>query len=198
MRGAPHVSRVVSEPFAGAPHTVRHVRRLAVEAQRFYPLRALAEEIVGRLGSKDYLSEILAIYYWVLGNVRYANDPRNVELVRSPAEVLERLKRFVAALAPIAHAQQLGQQVPPWRPSLDCDDMVTLMVALLLSLGREVQITTVAFHDAFVQGQRQFSHVLIRVREPRTGQWIILDPVAAESTAEMLQRVKAVKFWPIA
>ena len=75
----------VTEPFKGAPHTVEHIKRCALGAQRYYPLRLLAEDIVGRLDSKDYLSEIMAVYYWVCGHTRYANDPRTIELVRSPA-----------------------------------------------------------------------------------------------------------------
>jgi hypothetical protein len=183
---------VTTEPFRGAPHTVRNIRGLAVECQKHYPLRLLAEEIVGRLESKDYLSEILAVYYWVLGNTRYANDPRNVELVRSPREILARLRRVVAQLLPVARG---GAK---WRPSLDCDDLVCLLVGLFLCLGREVQIVTVAFADSFVRGARQYSHVYIRVREPRSGTWIVLDPVAAEGAATMLGRVKAAKIWPVA
>jgi hypothetical protein len=184
--------RVTSEPFRGAPHTVAKIRRLAVQCQRHYPLRLLAEELIGRLDSKDSLSEILAVYYWVLAHTRYANDPRNVELVRSPREVLSRLQRVVDQLLPVAQGSST------WRPSLDCDDLVCLMVGLFLMIGREVQIVTVAFHDAFVAGQRQYSHVYIRVREPRTGTWIVLDPVAAEGATAMLGRVKAAHIWPVA
>lgn len=165
---------------------MRHVKRVALAAQTHYPLRLLAEEIVGQLGSKDYLSEILAIYYWVLGHTRYANDPRTVELVRSPKEMLARLERAVASLR------------GGWRPSLDCDDMTALLAAMFLSMGREVQIVTVAFKNAFYRNQRQYGHVYLRVREPRTGHWIVLDPVAAEGAGEMLRRVVAAKIWPIA
>jgi transglutaminase-like putative cysteine protease len=177
---------VISEPFRGAPHTVAHIKRVALEAQGFYPLRLLAEDVCGQLGSKDYLSEILALYYWVLSHTRYANDPRTVELVRSPREVLGRLQRAVTQL-------RAG-----WRPSLDCDDLTALLVAIFLAMGREVRIVTVAFRNAFFRGQRQFQHVYVQVREPRSGQWIVLDPVAAEATDQMLSRVKAVKIWPIA
>lgn len=163
-----------------------------MECQEYYPLRLLAEQIVGRLGSKDYLSEILACYYWTLGHTRYANDPTNVELVRSPAEVFARLQENVTRLMAVAKGETA------WRPSLDCDDMVAVETGLFLSLGRNVQIVTVAFEDKFVNGTRQYSHVLIRVKEPRTGTWIVLDPVAAEGAAGMLARVKAFKIWPVA
>ncbi len=160
--------------------------------QEVYDLRLLAEEIIGRLPSKDYLSEILAIYYWVLGHTRYANDPRNVELVRSPEEVIARLQDHVARLLPVARGEAT------WKPSLDCDDLCCLLCGLFLQVGREVQIVTVAFNENFVHGQRQYGHVYLRVREPRTSTWIVLDPVAAEGAAEMLSRVKAFKIWPVA
>ena len=186
MQGFASVGRIAVEPFKGAPHTVRHIKRVALAAQTHYPLRLLAEDICGQLGSKDFLSEILAIYYWVLSHTRYANDPRTVELVRGPGDPLERLKAAIERLR------------SGWRPSLDCDDMTALLVALFLSMGREVRILTVAFKDAFFNNQRQYQHVYIQVREPRSGQWIVLDPVSAESAGEMLRRVKAVKIWPIA
>lgn len=184
---------VAWEPFRGAPHTVAQIKRLALEAQGHYPLRLLAEDIIGRLQPKDFLSEILAIYWWVIGHVRYANDPRTVELVRSPGEILERVKRAVAQLRQVFADPSLR-----WRPSLDCDDLTTLLAGLFLSIGREVRVVTVAFRDAFFAGKRQYQHVYLQVREPRTMQWIVLDPVAAEQTSQMLRRIKAVKIWPLA
>lgn len=198
MRGTAQ-GRVRREPFRGARHTVDNIRRLAVACQEHYPLRLLAEEIVGRLESKDFLSEILAVNYWVLGHTRYANDPRNVELVRSPREILERLverwpqiQRVAELLLPVARGQSR------WRPSLDCDDLVCLMVGLFLCLGRQVEIVTVAFHRSVVNGERQFSHVLLRVKEPRTNTYVIIDPVAAEDTAAMLSRVVDAQLWAVA
>lgn len=179
MQGLGSAGRVVTEPFRGAPHTVAHIKRFALEAQTYNPLRVLAEHIVEGLGSKDFLSEILAIYYWVLAHTRYANDPKTVELVRSPRLLVDRMLR--------------GET-----PSVDCDDLCCLLCALFLSMGREVRIVTVAFKNAYYNNQRQYQHVYVQVREPRTQQWIVLDPVAAESAGEMLRRVKAVKIWAVA
>lgn len=193
MHGFAQAVGQVTEPFRGATHTVDHIRRVALAAQTHYNLRLLAEDIVGQLGSKDYLSEICAIYHWVCAHTRYANDPRTIELVRSPREMISRLYATVARLRAMFGSSQI-----PWKPSIDCDDMTALLAGLYLCLGREVRIVTVAFRDAFYNGQRQYSHVFLQVREPRSGQWIVVDPVAAEATNEMLGRVKAMKIWPIA
>ena len=150
-----------------------------LEAQSDPSIRYAAEELIAQVQSKDYLSEILAVYYFVLRYTRYANDPRPVEMVKRPAHVI---KQILA-----------GQ-----RPSLDCEDMVTLQAAMLVALGREVRAVTAAFADIFYQGERQYSHIYLQAREPRTGAWVTLDPVAAEDTGTMLRRVRAVKIWPIA
>ena len=102
-----------------------------------------------------------------------------VELVRKPERVITELES--------------GKT-----PSLDCDDMVTFQAALLLALGREVRIITIAFQRAVYKGQVQYSHVYLQAREPRSGQWLVLDPVAAEDTAQMLKRGVEIKIWPLA
>jgi hypothetical protein len=81
---------------------------------------------------------------------------------------------------------------------LDCDDLVVLQAALLLALGREVRVVTIAFRKMRYNGQVQYSHVYLQVKEPRTSKWIVLDPVAAEETAAMLKKGQAIKIWPLA
>ena len=155
------------------------IKKYALAAQSHPSVRLLAEQIVSGLGSKDCVSEIAAIYYYVISHVRYANDPRTVELVRKPERIV---------------AEILSGKTP----SLDCDDMVAFEAALLLALGREVRVITVAFQNVKYQGQIQYSHVYLQVKEPRTSRWIVLDPVAAEETAIMLKQGKIFKIWPLA
>lgn len=180
MSGSRYAARVdVLGDFRGAPQTVETIKRYALESQRDPSVRMFAEQVVQHLGPKDYLSEALALYYAVVRSTRYANDPRTVELVKKPTWVVNQIRAGA-------------------RPSLDCDDLTALLAALLLSLGREVRVVTVAFNNAFHNGQRQYSHVFLQVREPRTAKWVVLDPVAAEDTATMLRRVRAIKIWPLA
>lgn len=179
MHRGGHSDRVLKLPYRGAPQTVGVIVGSALDSQRHYQVRQLAESIASSLPSKDYLSEALAIYYFVLANTRYMRDPRTVELVRAP---------FVTTRTLVA-----GQV-----PSLDCDDMAALICALVLSTGGQCRVVTVAFRHMFHKGARQYSHVFAQAREPNTGRWITLDPVAADRTKSMLRRVKAAKVWPVA
>lgn len=155
------------------------MKRYALEAQRTSAVRLMAEEVIQHLGSKDYASELLALYNFVLRYTRYANDPRTVELVKKPTWV--------------------AREIAEGRvPSIDCEDMTCFLAALALALGREVRVVTVAFSRQKYRGEVQYSHIFCQAKEPRSGQWVTLDPVAAEDTRQMLGRVKAMKIWPVA
>lgn len=164
--------------YGGAPQTIRLMGRAALEDGSHFETRKLVEMICEHLDSKDYGSEYQALYYFILQRTRYMRDPRRTELVRAPYVV----SKQIAA----GH-----------RPSLDCDDMSTWLCAALLAVGGQPELVTVAFANLFYMGQRQYSHVFVRVKEPRSGKYVILDPVAAERTPEMLRKVVAAATWPI-
>jgi hypothetical protein len=84
------------------------------------------------------------------------------------------------------------------RPSLDCDDMATWLAAAVIAVGGRAEFCTVAFQRMFFDGQQQYSHVFTRALEPRSRCQIVLDPVAAEKTPQMLRRIVAASTWPIA
>lgn len=155
------------------------IRDAALRSQDDYRPRLLAEAVCQHLRSKDYLSEILALNNFCWGHARYMQDPRTVELVQAPVEIIKQL--------------QTG-----YVPQLDCDDFAGFECGLGLAVGREVRLATVAFADMFYKGQRQYSHVFAQMKEPRSNAWITCDPVAGVDTAKMLNRVKAVRFWPVA
>lgn len=155
------------------------IRDAALKSQDIYTTRLMAEDVCGKLRSKDYLSEILAINNFVWGNTRYMRDPRTVELVQAPYLITEQLKA--------------GKT-----PQLDCDDITGYISSLLLSVGCETRAVAVAFRHMFYMGRRQFSHVFAQGKEPKSGTWITCDPVAGVDTDKMLHRVVAAKVWPIA
>jgi hypothetical protein len=171
--------KVLQFEYRGSPQTVQVMRRAALDSQAHLAVRKLAEYICQGIDSKDYVSEYLAVYNFLLQRCRYMRDPRTVELVKAPYLV----------------AQEILQG---GRPSIDCDDYSTLIGALILAVGGSVRFVTVAFRDAFYNGQRQYSHVFAQALEPRSGLWIVLDPVAAEKTQEMIGRIKAAAVWPVA
>lgn len=176
MPDQPPTSRV---GYAGAPQTITVMRKAALEDANHFVTRELAEMVCEGLDSKDYTSEYLALYQFLLQRTRYMRDPRRTELVRAPYIV----------------SQQI---MAGHRPSLDCDDMATWLAAAVMSVGGRAEFCTVAFAKLMYGDQPQYSHVFTRALEPRTRAQIVLDPVAAEKTAEMLGRVKQGATWPVA
>jgi transglutaminase-like putative cysteine protease len=172
-------AHVLKLPYRGAPQTIGTMKHAALRSQGDFAVRSLAEGICERLLSKDYTSEAIALYNFVCAATRYMRDPRTVELVKAPYRVVQEL---------------LAGKIP----QLDCDDQAAFLAALLLATGCEVRLATVAFRRMIFQGMVQYSHVFVQAREPRTGAWITLDPVAGDRTREMLSRVVAVAYWPIA
>lgn len=164
--------------YHGAPQTIAEMTRSALADADHFETRQLAEAVCEGIDSKDYVSEYLALYHFILQRARYMRDPRRVELIRAPWLV----------------SQQL---LAGHRPSLDCDDLSTWLAAAVLSVGGTACYVTVAFNNAFYNGQRQYSHVLTAAIDPRTRARVILDPVAAEKTTQMLPRITAAKIWPL-
>lgn len=174
-----YADKILKLPFRGAPTTVAAIKRAALESQEHYEVRELAEEICKEVKPKDYISEPLAIFFYVCQNTRYTRDPRTIELVRAPYLIV-------------------NQIIDGRMPSLDCDDMAATICALAMAVGCRCRVATVAFDNKFYKGQRQYSHVYAEVQDPKTRKWLILDPVAGRKTMEMKGRTVAVKYWPIA
>lgn len=164
--------------YQGTPQTVAAMRRLAVMGQSHPAVRRFAVAVIRSVQPRDYLSELAALYYSISRRVRYVRDPLNVEMVAHPALILQN-----------RHG--------------DCDDMATALAALhgtllgqsALSIGNQIQFVLVGFKRN--AGPNAFSHVLVRVLDPKTGQWFVLDPVAGPNTAEMLRSVRAAKAYDV-
>jgi len=157
--------------FFGPAHTLQAMRKAAhgPRGERSLLVRSVTEQIVSGIHPKDYLSEILAIRYWVAKHVRYANDPTHVELIKDPQRLVEEVQARGIATG-------------------DCDDGATLIATMAMQLGRDARLVAVGFGKP-----GQYSHVFAKVLEPKSKTWIVCDPVAGTDEASMLARVKTRK-----
>jgi len=161
--------------FSGAPDTLREMVDAAQgdRGERSVVLRALVEEITAGIWPKDYVGEILAIRNFAAEHIRYINDPQHVELVKSPQTIAEEF--FERGIA-------VG----------DCDDIGCFISSSHLQLGRNCQIVAVGFGPA-----GHYTHVFERCQEPRTGVWVICDPVAGTREREMARRATTWQIWSL-
>lgn len=156
--------------------TLAAMRQLAHAAKKDLGIVRLTREIVRDLQPGDYNGEILAIYNWVCQHVRYVRDIHDVELVISPQKLL-----------------QLGGG--------DCDDLATLLAAMLMSIGNECRFMVVGFEDK--NPSHVFCQVALRTGDAGGGNasggrvWATVDPVADDTTAQMHRRVGFARSYPL-
>lgn len=160
--------RVVERPYHGVKDSLWAMDKMARAGQAHPAVRRYAEEVIRLVYPKDYLSELAALYYDVCRRVRYTRDPAEREYVQHPAVVLK------------------------YR-SADCDDQAALLRAALgalgLSVGNPIEFVTVGFNPKAPINSR-YTHVFVRAFDAKTGQWVVLDPVAGPNTQDMLRKAR--------
>lgn len=128
----------------GTRETLKIMSQLVREASCDPSIRTLAVALTRHIENQDFRSEIEACFSYVKSSIRYVMDTVGVERVENPVTLLQ---------------TRAG----------DCDDMCTLLAALLESIGHPCRFCAVGYNEP-----GQFEHVYL---ETRLGnRWIGLDP----------------------
>lgn len=159
------MSRIIHKQRASMLDTLSAMRAAALTGKKDLPVRRLVEKITQGIAQGDYSSEVLAIYYWVCQNIRYLRDIDGVEYLQIPRKTLE---------------SRTG----------DCDDIATLLAAMLMAAGNPVRFAVASFKAAPV-----YSHVYVEVMTPHGP--IVIDPVANRDTGKMLGQIRHKKTYPV-
>jgi len=173
----------VQRPFRGPEDTLRAMADAALgpRGEKSFAVRQFTEHMLRDVWPKDYLGEILAIRNtfvqmspWRPGVplFKYTNDPRHVELVKDPERMVDEIRQYGTTL-------------------VDCDEISAMAATMCLQVGREVELVALGFSKG------ELSHVGIRAREPKTGQWIWLDGVAGPKEREAAGRAVEILTWSL-
>lgn len=170
-------------PFQGPRDTLAAMERIALGARGEQSLivRQFTEWVTHDVWPKDYLGEILAIRNCFLQPsptrsgapmFRYMNDPRHVEWIKDPQRQVEEI-------------------YDQGSTTVDCDEIALMGATMGLQLGREVEFVAVGFQPG------QLTHVGTRIKEPKTGSWIWVDPVAGPREREAAATAREVLKWSL-
>lgn len=156
MQGVPVTETYIGTGDAAIYATVAKMKDTINISSRNQYVREWAKKIVSRVEVNDKRAEAQAIYEFVRDNVRYTKDPLGYEYLQTPPTLLEDIRLY--------------QNNQGDRPIGDCDDMTTLSLTLLKSIGFPVAIKIVSFSDS-----KKFGHVygLAKVGY----EWICIDCV---------------------
>ena len=174
---APGAQPMKTETYRGVGHSVSAMMEAVLSPRGAWSpkVRLYAEKICKNVAPKDYLSEILAIRYWVLDKVPYINDPVHIEWIRDPEAMLEAIEKEGKVRA-------------------DCDEITGLTTALLLCVGRRCQFVTAGF----LPPPAPHSHVFGRAEIPGLrDKWVVYDPVAGSRENTMLTKIKSYKTYEV-
>lgn len=83
-------------------------------------IREKATNVIAYIPRKAWVSQAAALWGWVKSNIKYVPDPRDVEMLHWPTQVL---------------SQGYG----------DCDDQATLLATMLESIGIPTRFVAVGF-----------------------------------------------------
>lgn len=136
--------------------------RLAREGSMDPAVRSVTERIIHRVWDHDFMSEYVAIFNWVRQNIRYVRDPILVEQVSAPRVTLQ---------------TRTG----------DCDDMAVLIAAMIGTVGGRTRFVAGAFKNR--NGHPALEHVWVEAHEPRSNNWVVLDPVPGRQVPQMLGKL---------
>lgn len=183
----PLPERANIQPFRGPHDTLAAMARMAhgPRGEQSHRVRQFGEMITRHIQPKDYLGEILAVrnvflqpspFVKLTGPgtrlFRYQNDPRHVEWIKDPQRLVEEIDQFGST-------------------TLDCDEIALLGATIQLQQGREAEFVALGF------APRALTHVGYRVKEPKTGTWIWVDPVAGPREREAAATAVEVLPWSL-
>ena len=162
------------EAFRGPSDTLERMAAAALgpRGEQSIIVRQFTEWVLGGVQPKDYLGEILAIrnalvqpspFVEGVPLFHYVNDPRHVELVKDPERQVTEIKERGFTM-------------------VDCDDISTMAATMALIIGRNVDLVAMGFEPG------SLSHVAVRVQEPKTLKWIMVDGVAGPREKEAMGR----------
>lgn len=125
---------ILSSGVAGIRQTLNLMVSLVKQYRKNPQIRALAEQIIASVPEKDWVGEIRAVFEWVKCNIRYTQDVRDVETLKTPDATI-------------------------YSEQGDCDDKSTLVATLLESIGYTTRFVAVGMNEIGV-----FDHVYAEVK----------------------------------
>jgi hypothetical protein len=152
---------------------------LGDRGERSPVVRQFTTWVLADVWPKDYLGEILAIRNVFVQPspmrpgtplFRYTNDPRHVEFIKDPLRQVEEI---------LQHGTT----------AVDCDESAMMAATMALTIGREVEFVAMGF------GGDALTHVAVRVKEPKSKKWILLDSVAGPREKEAAHRARKILVW---
>ncbi len=170
-------------PFRGARHTLQIMadKALGDRGEKSALVRHFTTWVIADVWPKDYLGEIITIRNVFVQPspsrpgtplFRYTNDPLHIEFLKDPQRMVEEI---------LEHGTS----------AIDCDEYVCMMAAMLMQIGRRVELVALGF------APDSLTHVGVRAQDPKSKAWIWMDAVAGPREREAARRAQEILVWSL-
>jgi len=159
--------------------TAHTLLKIGEQEVRTTPVLYTARLIVRRLYARDDINDALACLWFVRHNVKYQRDPRDIELVFGPVEMI-RLIKYHGGF------------------SEDCDSKALLVYALVRALGIRARLVCAGFTPGSDRLDHVFTQIYYEGKHPFSynGLWLTLDPTLdPRFTNYMCQKAQWIEFF---
>ena len=150
---------LLSPGAAGVRETLAMMVNIVKQYRKNPEIRALAETIIEDAPQKDAVAEVRAIFDWVNNNVRYTQDVRDVETLKTPDGTIMS-----------GHG--------------DCDDQATLLATLVETVGYAARFVAIgmaepnSFEHVYAEVKLGTTWVALDTTEPNPMGWKPKNPAA--------------------
>jgi len=141
---------------ANTEQSVQAIIRLIRESKQIPEVRKVSEDTILGVPERDWRAEMKALYNYVKENMRYTQDPENLEMVKTP----------------LRHVTDIKERGITYG---DCDDATVLLGALLVNAGYVIKVVIVK--SEWNPGD-SYNHIYLYAQVPNTQAWVSLDATA--------------------
>lgn len=144
---------------AGVRQTLALMVSVVKQYRKNPDIRAFAETIIQNVPQKDAVAEVRAVFNWVQNNIRYTQDIRDVETLKTPDITIN-----------TGHG--------------DCDDQATLIATLVETIGYAARFVAIgmaqsdAFEHVYAEVKLGTTWVALDTTEPNPMGWKPKNPAA--------------------
>jgi len=161
--------------FSNVLTTINTIKKIITNPKQLYYARKLAEIALRNVPDYVHDEELAGILDWVKKHFRYTRDIKGTELVKTVEKMYNEI---------LTHKKFIG----------DCDDVSTLIAAMLISIGYPVRLVIISTSNNV---KDTYNHIFVQGYNKTKKVWRNLDGTLFKKGFNAIVPYKKIKFFSV-